>query len=270
MPKSNLFTVRCKVNENRLSPLAIAIGQLVIMAIFFAMRSCEYSTVGKNVVRKTKRLRLRNVRLFRDGRLLSHHDPSLRSADFVSITFEDQKNGQLHDTITLQNSGDEILNPVTAIADIVQRLYSISSTTEDTFLNVFESKGKVLEVTSSEIRTALRVACQEIGLSKLGFTEDEIGTHSIRSGAAMAMYLDDVPVYTIMLIGRWSSDAFLLYIRKQVEQFSHNVSRRMIRNQHFSHVPNFEPSTSRLDPRQRNHRDNLQTRRNMGRGSGGF
>ena len=25
----------------------------------------------------------------------------------------------------------------------------------------------------------------------------------------MAMYLDEVPVYTIMMIGRWSSDAFL-------------------------------------------------------------
>ena len=34
----------------------------------------------------------------------------------------------------------------------------------------------------------------------------------------MAMYLGDCPVYSIMMIGRWSSDAFLRYIRKQVEQ----------------------------------------------------
>ena len=103
-----------------------------------------------------------------------------------------------------------------------------------------------------------------IGSQKLGFNPSELGTHSIRSGAAMAMYLDDVPVYTIMLIGRWSSDAFLLYIRKQVEQFSHNVSNRMIKNLSFTHVPNFEPRVNQQDPRQRNHRDNAQTRYNMG------
>lgn len=80
----------------------------------------------------------------------------------------------------------------------------------------------------------------------------------------MAMYLDEVPVYTIMLIGRWSSDAFLLYIRKQVEQFSHNVSTRMIRNLDFSHIPSKSPSVDRQDPRTRNHRDNFQTRLNMG------
>ena len=44
----------------------------------------------------------------------------------------------------------------------------------------------------------------------------------------MEMYLAGVPVYTIMLIGRWSSDAFLRYIRKQVEQFSKHVAKQMI------------------------------------------
>ena len=118
------------------------------------------------------------------------------------------------------------------------------------------------------MKNALRAAASVIGESALGFKVSDIGAHSIRSGSAMAMYLDDVPVYTIMLIGRWSSDAFLRYIRKQVEQFSHNVSRHMIKNQHFSHVPDYNPRTSHLDPRQRNHRDNCQTRRNMGRVSG--
>ena len=83
------------------------------------------------------------------------------------------------------------------------------------------------------MKLALRAAAMVIGEEKLGFKSSEIGTHSIRSGAAMAMYLYNVSVYTIMLIGRWSSDAFLLYIQKQVEQFSHNVSRTMIKNQFF-------------------------------------
>ena len=80
----------------------------------------------------------------------------------------------------------------------------------------------------------------------------------------MAMYLGECPVYTIMMIGRWSSDAFLRYIRKQVEQFSHNVSRIMIRFQFHLHIPDMEPAASHLDPRQRNHLDNSETRSNIG------
>ena len=46
----------------------------------------------------------------------------------------------------------------------------------------------------------------------------------------VAMFLDETPVYTRMMIGRWSSDALLKYIRKQVEQFSHNVAQKMTKN----------------------------------------
>ena len=84
---------------------------------------------------------------------------------------------------------------------------------------------------------ALRDAVDAIGEEKLGFKKEDVGTHSIRSGGAMAMYLGDCPIYTIMLIGRWSSEDFLKYIRKQVEQFSQNVSRKMIRFQFHRHIP---------------------------------
>ena len=92
------------------------------------------------------------------------------------------------------------------------------------------------------------MAAKAFGEAKLGFKTDDIGTHSIRSGAAMQMFLGECPVYVIMMIGRWSSDAFLKYIRKQVEQFSHNVSRRMLRFEYFRHIPDYNPRTSRLDP----------------------
>eukprot|EP00957_Ditylum_brightwellii_P176275 13421896-Ditylum_brightwellii.AAC.1 len=36
----------------------------------------------------------------------------------------------------------------------------------------------------------------------------------------MAMYLAEVPIYTIMCIGRWISDASLQYLRKHVQEFT--------------------------------------------------
>ncbi len=88
--------------------------------------------------------------------------------------------------------------------------------------------------------------------------------HSIRSGAAMAMYIPECVVYTIMLIGRWSSDAFLQYIRKQVMEFSQNAAKKMLTYQNFCHIPDIHRRIPRDDPRQHNNPNNAETRRNVG------
>ncbi len=54
----------------------------------------------------------------------------------------------------------------------------------------------------------------------------------------MAMYLAGTPVFSIMLVGRWSSKAFLKYIQKQVQEFSHGILLKMIEIQSFKHVQN--------------------------------
>jgi hypothetical protein len=100
-----------------------------------------------------------------------------------------------------------------------------------------------------------------IGRDILGFDAFEVGTHSLRSAAAMAMYLAGVPVYTIMLIGRWSSDAFLRYIRRQVQEFSAGVSQRMLVSDSFFMIPEL---SSREDPRTRHHCHNYSNRSHIG------
>ena len=76
----------------------------------------------------------------------------------------------------------------------------------------------------------------------------------IRLGAAMAMYLGECPVvFMIMLIGRWSSDAFLRYIRKQVMEFSQNVAKSILSCQNFRHIPDIHMRVKQDNPRIRNH-----------------
>ena len=83
----------------------------------------------------------------------------------------------------------------------------------------------------------MRAAVEAIGEEHFGFKSSEIAIHSLHYGAAMAMFLDQIPVYIIMMIGRWSSDVFLKCIRKQVEQFSRNVAQRMgTKNDQKPHV----------------------------------
>ena len=67
----------------------------------------------------------------------------------------------------------------------------------------------------------------------------------------MAMHLAEIAVYTIMIIGRWLSDALLCYICKQVAQFSQNISKRMLHTQSFIHMPN-NKRVYALDPNTHN------------------
>ena len=200
-----------------------------------------------------------------NGSYLAHSDKELPQADFVTITFVDQKNGERMESVTQFCTNDRVLCPVRAAATIVKRIRAIPSTTEETTINAYiDQSQKLAYVTSKQVKEALRAAVATIGESKLGFSSSEVGTHSIRSGAAMAMHLAEVPVYTIMIIGRWSSDAFLRYIRKQVAQFSQNIAQQMLSTQNYFHVSSFDQRVSHLDPRQRNNPNNAQTRRNLG------
>ncbi len=76
----------------------------------------------------------------------------------------------------------------------------------------------------------------------------------------MAMYLAGVPVFTIMLLGRWSSDAFLRYIRKQVKEFSSRISEMMNRQDNFYTLQH----DSKDYPRVPNHPLNPASRSNNG------
>ena len=69
--------------------------------------------------RKTKRLKIRNIRFFKNNvEILDKASPLLRYADAVSITFEFQKNRQKHITVSQPRLGKEIC-PVIIWAKIV-------------------------------------------------------------------------------------------------------------------------------------------------------
>lgn len=234
-----------------------ALSRLSIGAYFFAMRSCEYLHVSGE--RRTRRLQLRNIRFFRGSREIDRSDPDIHTADAVSITFDFQKNDKRNVTITMYRTDHSTLCPVRAWAAVVEYLLSCPNVTDSTPVSLFykhaatptyAAPGSWHRLTGTAMTRLIRRAATSIGSTALGFTPDELGTHSIRSGAAMAMHLDGVPVYTIMLIGRWSSDAFLVYLRPQVMQFTQHIARRMIKHQHFFSIPTLDPVAHELDPAQ--------------------
>ena len=79
-------------------------------------------------------------------------------------------------------------------------------------MNKVQINGICFELTSTLILGTLLAVMEDLGPGILGYTKADIGTHSLRSGCAMALHLASVPVYMMMLIGCWSSEAFMVYI----------------------------------------------------------
>ncbi len=86
----------------------------------------------------------------------------------------------------------------------------------------------------------------------------------IRSRVAMAMFLGECPVYTIMLIDHWLSNTFLRYIQKQVMKFSHNVPKKMLRFKSYKHMPNYDHRIAANNPEVHNDPNKAEMWRNIG------
>ena len=89
-------------------------------------------------------------------------------------------------------------------------------------------------MTSKDVLNLIRLYVAIEGKDKLGFSPEDVGTHSIRSSFAMFLHLQKVDRDRIMLQGRWRSSAFLDYIRPQVEAFSAGLSSIMTSCTNFS------------------------------------
>ena len=158
----------------------------------------------------------------------------MKSADIIIITFEFQKNDWRYHSVHLWRTDDPLLCPVKAGAKIVKEIWSYPECTEEFKINTLLTEdGTITNINSAQVLPHLRSIVDLIGETSLGFKSKDIGLHSIRSGGAMAMFLSGISTIIIQRIGRWSSEAFLEYIREQVESFSFGVTKKMLLFEHF-------------------------------------
>jgi hypothetical protein len=131
---------------------------------------------------------------------------------------------------------------------------SYPGTTRDTHVNTVIMIGKSVLFTAKTVISKLCAAIATIGKDILGFEAHEISLHSLWSGAAVAMHLNNITVYTILLIGRWSSDTFIRYTRRKVKEFSSGVASAMICSPLLFTIPQ---EVSAEDPCTTNHQYKL-------------
>ena len=113
-----------------------SIARAVIIAYFYAMRSCEFSEV--NGERKTMVVTLACAHFSSKNKSTARHDDDdIFSAFAVSVTFRTQNNGDKEERTTQENTGDSLLNPVPQLADLIRMLRDHPASSDDTKICTF-------------------------------------------------------------------------------------------------------------------------------------
>ena len=227
-----------KILELASSDRERARATLIAGALFFACRSCEYTNVPDKE-RKTRPIRACDIEFRTGARVTPHCDPAIFDAESVVIRFGKQKSGTYDDEIIMDRNTHPTLNTVHLWAETITRLVSYPGYDPQwpvyTFLN--QDTKRFSKISNTEIQRDIKAAVRAIGRDSLGFGPDDVGTHSVRASLAMQLYLQDVPPHTIMLIGRWRSDAFLTYIEQQCREFTKGLSETMLSLHSFYQLP---------------------------------
>ena len=90
----------------------MAVAYLLLGAVFFALRSCEYSQTPRSSTQRTKTLEVGSITFRLHLAIIPHNDPRLQDADTVTLEFIDQKNGRRYDKVTQWRTTDPVLCPV--------------------------------------------------------------------------------------------------------------------------------------------------------------
>ena len=93
-----------------------------------------------------------------------------------------------------------------------------------------------LHVTNDDIVAAVKLAVKQNKAATRGYTPDDVGSHSLRAGRAMALFQQGVDATTIMKLGRWTSTAFMSYIHEQVDIISKGAAQKMSTDSTFTNL----------------------------------
>jgi len=82
-------------------------------------------------------------------------------------------------------------------------------------------------VYSKDIVGAVKKAVPLAGVDTTGFSEDNVGSHSLCTGCVTATYINGQDAMKIQLAGCWTRYTFMMYIHSQLDVVSKGLSQTM-------------------------------------------
>ena len=154
------------------------------------MRSCEYSTLDTQ--RRTKRLTIGEVCfLDRKHKIIHQSDPKLiKKAKYVTITFQNQKNGHKNTKRTHGKTNHKVLCPVRSWAIIISRIRERRTKSLTPVKFVWDDeKDEASYFKQADISQILRYSAK-LWEKQLPYTHDCIGSQSLHTSATKNLYYD--------------------------------------------------------------------------------
>ena len=99
-----------------------------------------------------------------------------------------------------------------------------------------------MDVTNDDIMRAIRASIPHLQHRLKGYKSKIVGTHSLQSGGAMALFLSGSSPEAIMKMGRWTSTTFMTYIHEQVDTLNQDAAARMSQDVSFTNLDVLPPS----------------------------
>jgi len=210
-------------------PQVQAIGELCLIAFFFLLRVGEYTQPQASKTTRTQQFRLCDIVFYHQSQPLSmttfFNNPTL--PDLVRLRIDNQKNGRRGQII----AHHAITNPCCPVKAVASRVLSLlkDNAAPDSLICAYRpSTGTpFLHVTNDDIVAAVRAALAPNPTTARGYLPKLVGSHSLRAGGAMALFIQGYDATAIMKIGRWTSTAFMSYIHEQLDVVSRGAAQRM-------------------------------------------
>lgn len=216
-------------------PFQLGIADMIILAFFFLLRPGEYTISPSDSTPFT----LQDVQLFVGGQrlnILTATTAQILSSTFATLTFTTQKNGVRGEVIGLGRSGDNLLCPVAAIIRRVLHLRVHNAPPTSPLARVYTEKW--INITPTDISSALKLAVSFLNPAALGFLPSDISARCLRAAGANALLCANVDTDVIRLLGRWRSDEMLRYLHLQAAPIMRTFARDMLRGGAYTLIPN--------------------------------
>jgi len=226
-----------------------ATGELALIAFYFLLRVGEYTNNHATQQTRTQQLRLGDITFFHAQQPMAvttlRNNPDL--PDLVRLRIDNQKNGHRSQIM----SHHAIADPCCPIKALVSRVLALiqDGAQADTPICAFRTQSgtSFQYVTNDDIVRAVRTAITFNQSHTPGYLPKMVGSHSLRAGGAMALFLRGADATTIMKIGRWTSTAFMSYLHEQLDVLTKGTAQLMSEATSFVNLdintPSNEPTT---------------------------
>ena len=212
-------------NDPGTTPREVATAHLIVIAFDFLLRVGEYTLPPEHRSTRTVQFRVCcDVRFWQGQTLLPLTSDAaiLAAASSVTLTIDNQKNGQRGDVIH-QEACDADFCPVRSVAARVSAIMAqnMPLTTPLSYVQ------PGIHVQPNHVLCAVRRGARTAKLTDSGYILSRIGAHSLRASGAMALWLSVHSPEAIMTLGRWCTQTFLTYIHAQITELTAGTSKKM-------------------------------------------